>query len=103
MLKAPPDRRGYRRPFSDSAHIAIMSAGGRSFTQEVAWKRRRTPARFLWICGHYELSMSASASFLDADELSIGDFCGWTTGARSRRWRSDATIRRCDRRREHRR
>lgn len=54
-------------------HIAIMSAGGRSFTQGIAQEMSGT-RRIALICGHYEGIDERVSEILGADEISIGDY-----------------------------
>lgn len=54
-------------------HIAIMSAGGRRFTQPIAQKLSER-GRVALICGHYEGIDERVSEILHADELSIGDY-----------------------------
>jgi tRNA (guanine37-N1)-methyltransferase len=76
VMKAPPIVEAVEAVLGDElrdTHIAIMSAGGRRYTQEVAWElsgRRRLAL----ICGHYEGIDERVGQLLDADELSIGDY-----------------------------
>lgn len=55
------------------AHVAIMSAGGRRFTQPIAQELSHR-SRIVLICGHYEGIDERVSEILDADELSIGDY-----------------------------
>lgn len=76
VLKAPPIVEAVEDILGDdleSTHIAIMSAGGRQFTQDVALELA-TCRRLVLICGHYEGIDERVSEILDADELSIGDF-----------------------------
>ena len=57
----------------DQTHIAIMSAGGRRFTQPIAQQLSRI-GRIALICGHYEGIDERVSELLQADELSIGDY-----------------------------
>lgn len=76
VMKAPPIVEaveavlGQDRP---RTHIALMSAGGRRFTQAVAHELA-TKSHLALICGHYEGIDERAAQLLDADELSIGDY-----------------------------
>jgi tRNA (guanine37-N1)-methyltransferase len=54
-------------------HIAIMSAGGRSYTQGIA-QELSAKRRIALICGHYEGIDERVSQILEADELSIGDY-----------------------------
>lgn len=56
-----------------SSHIAILSAGGRRFTQAVARDLAQV-GRLALICGHYEGMDERASEILGADELSIGDY-----------------------------
>lgn len=76
VMKAPPIVEAVEAVLGDdldSAHIAIMSAGGRRFTQAVA-RDLSLCSRLVLICGHYEGIDERVSEILDADELSIGDF-----------------------------
>lgn len=76
VMKAPPIVESVEAILGDDlpdTHIAIMSAGGRRFTQSIAQElsgRRRVAL----ICGHYEGIDERVSEILDADELSIGDY-----------------------------
>lgn len=76
VMKAPPIVEAVEDVLGDDlamTHIAIMSAGGRRFTQSVAHELSgRT--RLALICGHYEGIDDRAGQLLDADELSIGDY-----------------------------
>ena len=94
VMKAPPIVEAVEAVLGsdiDSAHIAIMSAGGRKFTQEIA-RELSTCARLVLICGHYEGIDERVSKLLDADELSIGDFV-LTGGEIAAMAIADATIR----------
>lgn len=76
VMKAPPIIEGVEAVLGDelaSTHIAIMSAGGRRFTQAIAQQLSQT-RRIALICGHYEGIDERVSRILDADELSIGDY-----------------------------
>lgn len=76
VMKAPPIVEAVEDVLGTelrSAHIAIMSAGGRRFTQAVAAELAAAP-RLALICGHYEGIDDRVGQILSADELSIGDF-----------------------------
>lgn len=76
VMKAPPIVEAVEDVLGDdreSTHIAIMSAGGRRFTQAVA-RELAMSSRIALICGHYEGIDERVSEILDADELSIGDF-----------------------------
>lgn len=76
VMKAPPIIEAVEDVLGDDlagAHVAIMSAGGRRFTQAIAQElseRRRVAL----ICGHYEGIDERVSEILNADELSIGDY-----------------------------
>ncbi len=53
--------------------IAVLSAGGRRFTQAVAREFAAQP-RLALVCGHYEGIDERVVEILGADELSIGDY-----------------------------
>ena len=76
VMKAPPIIEAVEAVLGDDladAHIAIMSAGGRRFTQSIAQElSERT--RVVLICGHYEGIDERVTEILNADELSIGDY-----------------------------
>lgn len=76
VMKAPPIVEAVEAVLGDelgSAHIAIMSAGGRGFTQTIA-RDLSLCSRLVLICGHYEGIDERVSEILEADELSIGDF-----------------------------
>ena len=76
VMKAPPIVEGVEQILGDdlgSAHIAITSAGGRRFTQQIAYELA-TVKRLVLICGHYEGIDERVSTLLNADELSIGDY-----------------------------
>lgn len=76
VMKAPPIVEAVEAVLGndlESARIAIMSAGGRRFTQTVA-RELSTCSRLALICGHYEGIDERVSEILHADQLSIGDF-----------------------------
>ena len=76
VMKAPPIVEAVEDVLGDElpqTHIAIMSAGGRRYTQAVAAKLATMP-RIALICGHYEGIDDRVGKILGADELSIGDY-----------------------------
>ncbi len=76
VMKAPPIVEAVESVLGDDidqTHIAIMAAGGRRFTQDVAWELAAKP-RLALICGHYEGIDDRVGQLLDADELSIGEY-----------------------------
>ncbi|MCO5225320.1 MAG: tRNA (guanosine(37)-N1)-methyltransferase TrmD [Thermomicrobiales bacterium] len=76
VMKAPPIVEAVEEVLGDdlpNAHIAIMSAGGRHFTQEIA-QELSEHGRIALICGHYEGIDERVSEILQADELSIGDY-----------------------------
>lgn len=76
VMKAPPIVEAVEDVLGDDlphTHIAIMSAGGRRYTQRVAAELATKP-RLALICGHYEGIDDRVGQLLDADELSIGDY-----------------------------
>jgi tRNA (guanine37-N1)-methyltransferase len=76
VMRAPPIVDAVETVLGDDirdTHIAIMSAGGRRYTQAVAQELSNT-RRLALICGHYEGIDERVAEVLDADELSIGDY-----------------------------
>jgi tRNA (guanine37-N1)-methyltransferase len=76
VMKAPPIVEAVEDVLGDEigeTHIAIMSAGGRRYTQDVAWELAGTH-RLALICGHYEGIDDRVGEILNADELSIGDY-----------------------------
>lgn len=76
VMKAPPIVEAIEDVLGDDlphAHIAIMSAGGRRYTQQVAADLATKP-RLALICGHYEGIDERVGQILNADELSIGDY-----------------------------
>ncbi|MCA9834610.1 MAG: tRNA (guanosine(37)-N1)-methyltransferase TrmD [Thermomicrobiales bacterium] len=76
VMKAPPIVEAVEDVLGDelpSAHVAIMSAGGRRFSQEIA-QDLSEHGRVVLICGHYEGIDERVSEILGADELSIGDY-----------------------------
>ncbi len=76
VMKAPPVVEAIEAVLGDEmdhTHIAIMSAGGRRYTQDVAWELAGR-IRLALICGHYEGIDDRVGQILGADELSIGDY-----------------------------
>lgn len=76
VMKAPPIVEAVEDVLRDDisrAHIAIMSAGGRRFTQALAHELAGKP-RLALICGHYEGIDDRVGQLLEADEISIGDY-----------------------------
>lgn len=76
VMKAPPIVDAVEAVLGDdlpSTHIAIMSAGGRRFTQAIAQDLSQRK-RVALICGHYEGIDERVSEILEADELSIGDY-----------------------------
>lgn len=76
VMKAPPIVEAVEAVLGDAistTHIAIMSAGGRRFTQRMA-REFAAKSRLALICGHYEGIDDRVGHILDADELSIGDY-----------------------------
>jgi tRNA (guanine37-N1)-methyltransferase len=76
VMKAPPIVEAVESVLGDDlphTHIAIMSAGGRRFSQPIAHDMS-TARRIALICGHYEGIDERVSQILDADELSIGDY-----------------------------
>jgi tRNA (guanine37-N1)-methyltransferase len=76
VMKAPPIIEAVEDVLGDDlphTHVAIMSAGGRRYTQQVA-AELATTRRLALICGHYEGIDDRVGQLLSADELSIGDY-----------------------------
>jgi tRNA (guanine37-N1)-methyltransferase len=76
VMKAPPIIEAVESVLGEDlpgTHIAIMSAGGRPYTQGIA-QELSTKRRIALICGHYEGIDERVSELLDADELSIGDY-----------------------------
>ncbi|HEV2073270.1 MAG TPA: tRNA (guanosine(37)-N1)-methyltransferase TrmD [Thermomicrobiales bacterium] len=76
VMKAPPIIEAVEEILGDDldhAHIAIMSAGGRRFTQAIA-QELSTAGRIALICGHYEGIDERVSQILHADEISVGDY-----------------------------
>ncbi len=76
VMKAPPIVEAVEDVLGDdlpNTHVAIMSAGGRRYTQQVAADLAMKP-RLALICGHYEGIDDRVGQLLGADELSIGDY-----------------------------
>lgn len=76
VMKAPPVVEAVEEIIGDDlerTHIAIMSAGGRRFSQPIA-QELSGAGRIALICGHYEGIDERVSDILQADELSIGDY-----------------------------
>lgn len=76
VMKAPPIVEAVEEILGDEigeTHIAIMSAGGRRFSQPIAHEMAQV-RRIALICGHYEGIDERVSELLHADELSIGDY-----------------------------
>jgi tRNA (guanine37-N1)-methyltransferase len=76
VMKAPPIIEAVESVLGEDlpeTHIAIMSAGGRPYTQAIA-QELSTKRRIALICGHYEGIDERVSELLNADELSIGDY-----------------------------
>lgn len=76
VMKAPPIVEAVEAVLGedrDRTHIAITSAGGRTFTQPIA-AELATAGRIAIICGHYEGIDQRVSELLGADELAIGDY-----------------------------
>lgn len=76
VMKAPPIVEAVEAVLGDdldTAHIAITSAGGRTFSQQIA-AELATSGRLVLICGHYEGIDERVSTLLHADELAIGDY-----------------------------
>lgn len=76
VMQAPPIIDAVEDVLGDDlerTHIAIMSAGGRRFTQPIA-QELSAIGRIALICGHYEGIDERVSEILQADELSIGDY-----------------------------
>jgi tRNA (guanine37-N1)-methyltransferase len=76
VMKAPPIIDAVEEVLGEDlkdTYIAIMSAGGRPFTQGIAQELSGV-RRVALICGHYEGIDERVSDILDADELSIGDY-----------------------------
>ncbi len=56
-----------------TTHVALMSASGRLFRQEIA-REFATHRRIALLCGHYEGVDERAAEILGADPISIGDY-----------------------------
>lgn len=76
VMKAPPIVEAVEDVLGEDladTHIAIMSAGGRRFSQGIAHELSEK-RRIALICGHYEGIDERVSQILSADELSIGDY-----------------------------
>jgi len=76
VMKAPPIIEAVEEVLGgdlERTHIAIMSAGGRRFSQAIA-RELASAGRIALICGHYEGIDERVPELLQADELSIGDY-----------------------------
>jgi tRNA (guanine37-N1)-methyltransferase len=76
VMKAPPIVEAVESVLGEdlpNTHIAIMSAGGRRFSQPIA-QEMSTAGRIALVCGHYEGIDERVSQILDTDELSIGDY-----------------------------
>ncbi len=94
VMKAPPIVEAVEAVLGDelgSAHIAILSAGGRRFSQPIA-RELSQAGRLVLICGHYEGIDERVGEILRCDELSVGDYV-LTGGELPAMVVADATIR----------
>ncbi len=94
VMKAPPIVEAVEAVLGDeieSTHIAILSAGGRPFSQSIARELSQT-RRLALICGHYEGIDDRVGRILRCDELSVGDYV-LTGGELPAMIVADATIR----------
>lgn len=94
VMKAPPIVEAVEAVLGDdlgTTHIAILSAGGRPFSQPIARELSRT-RRLALICGHYEGIDDRVGTILRCDELSVGDYV-LTGGELPAMVVADATIR----------
>jgi tRNA (guanine37-N1)-methyltransferase len=94
VMKAPPIVEAVEAVLGDdlqSAHIAILSAGGRPFSQRIARGLSQT-RRLALICGHYEGIDDRVGTILQCDELSVGDYV-LTGGELPAMVVTDATVR----------
>ena len=76
VMKAPPIVEAVEAVLGqdiDTARIAVMSAGGRQFTQPLA-HQLAGHSRIALICGHYEGIDQRAIDILGAEEMSIGDY-----------------------------
>lgn len=76
VMKAPPIVEAIEAVLGDDlerTHIAITSAGGRTFSQSIAHELAAA-GRIAIICGHYEGIDERVSELLDADEIAIGDY-----------------------------
>jgi tRNA (guanine37-N1)-methyltransferase len=76
VMKAPPIVEAVEAVLGEDladTHVAIMSAGGRRFSQGIA-QELSGKRRIALICGHYEGIDERVTRILEADELSIGDY-----------------------------
>jgi tRNA (guanine37-N1)-methyltransferase len=64
---------GNPEPRDPRAAIVLLSAAGKSFTQQVA-RRFAQLDRIVFICGRYEGVDERVAQFLATDEISVGDY-----------------------------
>lgn len=81
VLKIEPIYHALESLRTPEAHVVLMSAQGRKFTQAHAAELARRPHVIL-VCGHYEGVDERVASHLVDDEISIGDYI-LTNGALS--------------------
>ncbi|CAA9567740.1 MAG: tRNA (guanine(37)-N(1))-methyltransferase [uncultured Thermomicrobiales bacterium] len=94
VMKAPPIVEAVEAVLGDdleSAHVAILSAGGRRFSQPIARELSRK-RRLALVCGHYEGIDERVGAILQCDELSVGDYV-LTGGELPAMVVADATIR----------
>lgn len=76
VMKAPPIVDAVEAILGEDlerTHVAITSAGGRPFSQQIAYELADA-GRIAIICGHYEGIDERVSELLHADELSIGDY-----------------------------
>lgn len=78
VMKAPPIVEAVEAVLGEDlghpdTHVALMSAGGRQFSQSIA-QDLATRKRIALVCGHYEGIDERVGQVLDADELSVGDY-----------------------------
>lgn len=94
VMKAPPIVEAVEEVLGDDlqfAHIAILSAGGRPFSQRIARELSQT-RRLALICGRYEGIDDRVGTILECDELSVGDYV-LTGGELPAMVVTDATVR----------
>jgi tRNA (guanine37-N1)-methyltransferase len=56
------------------SHVILLTPGGRTFTQDDAWRLSKGHGHLIFICGHYEGVDERVREALVDEEISIGDY-----------------------------